>query len=417
MGPYWPVDMTDVTVKPTVLHLASVFPANSNRLALQCGYARDSWRIELLNLSARREDLQYARGNDVNTKLLPHWPRYRQGDAYFTRRFRSLIRRILNAVTLYVFLFRSRVDLMHAHENSSLWALAFWVLVLRRRAVWDPHDYFHEPRVRQRGFTSLTMQMFLERSVVRRGTPIMAVSDGMRKQYANLYPDARVDVLRNYSSDRNNAIEDPGSVNEVARRLVESRAQFGKGMLRLIYPGLIKPERFSLDLIRAIGTMPGISLDIYGEDRSTSGKNQSALEKTLSENRIRNVHLRGRYTSDTIVSILGQYHFVMLPYEVTQPNIDFCLPNKFYQCIEAGLPLITSNMREMGDIIAKYGLGYIFPSGDNSACTEIIANCTTHGDEYFKLVHNVLSYQSNELDYRQQQAQFLGAYSAALERG
>jgi hypothetical protein len=122
------------------------------------------------------------------------------------------------------------------------------------------------------------------------------------------------------------------------------------------------------------------------------------------------------YTAEHIIPILEQYPFAILPYEVTQPNINFCLPNKFYQCVEAELPLITSNMNEMGDIITRYGLGYVFTSGDNVACANLIANCSVTGDDYVELVRNVSKYKASEVDYEQQKIQLLNSYSGTIER-
>lgn len=398
---------------PTVLHIASVFPSNSNRLALQFRYARDDWRIELLHLAAFREEIAAAGQGHEKIHVLPHAPRQREGEYYLVRRPRSLIRRIINTAALYMILIRSDADIMHAHENSSLWPLAFWVIILRRPAIWDPHDYFHVPMENQGSSLRLARLKALERAVVRHGTTILSVSDGMKEKYASLYPDTTNLVIRNYSSHRSADTDNQESIDSIAMRLVAQRKLLGEGTLRLVYPGLIKAERFTLGLIKKLGSINGISLDIYGEDRSGHARHQSDLEKTLTENRIENIHLRGAYTSDGIVPILTRYHLAILPYELSHPNIDFCLPNKFFQCIEAGLPLITTNMKEMGGLIEQHGLGYVFPSGDNSACAEILESCVVDDDEYLDLVRHVLIFQAEQVDYGQQQTMLLGAYAAA----
>ena len=398
-----------------LLHVASVFPSNSNRLALQFRYARDEWRIELLHLAACREKTPQTAQCFGEVHLLPHLPRHREDDFYLVRRLRSFIRRIVNTTALCTTLFRCKADIMHAHENSSLWAIAFWVLVLRRPAVWDPHDYFHESSGTTRSASQLATLKWLERNVISRRTPMLTVSEGMRDKYKSLYSDASIRVLRNYSSHRDIDAAERKSAGDTAARLVARRNQLGEGTIRLIYPGLIKAERFALSLIRTLGSIEDVSLDIYGEDRSGYATHENALAKTLRDNDIKNIHLRGPYTSDSIVSTLGEYHFAIFPFQLSRPNIDFCLPNKFYQCIEAGLPLITTNMKEMGGIIKQHGLGYVFPSGDNAACADILANCSVTDDTYIALVRNVLRYQKSEVDYEQQQSVLLDSYSAAIQ--
>lgn len=401
---------------PTVLHVASVFPSNSNRLALQFGYVSDSWSIELLHLTARREEIGRAANNIDRVHLLPHVPCQRKGDYYLVRKIRSLIRRVVDSIALYATLIRSDADILHAHENSSLWALAFWLLVLRKSAVWDPHDYFHEPGDAKSGQSRLFLLGVLERAVVKRGTPILAVSEGMRTKYADRFPHADIQIIRNYSSQR--SVDDAAhdSVDENASDQVALRNRIGAGTIRLVYPGLIKPERFSLRLIERLGSIEGISLDIYGEDRSGRATHQDELSTMLSDLSIENVRLCGSYTPDSIVSILTEYHFAIFPYQVTHPNIDFCLPNKFFQCIEAGLPMISTDMKEMGGIISRFELGYVFPSENYLKCADILTKDCVLDESYLTLVRNVLTYRAGHIDYERQRSILLDTYTAAIQR-
>ena len=402
------------TSKRKLLHVASVFPANSNRLALQCDYARDSWSIALLHLAASHQHFATNSRWVDEVHTLPQKPSHRPNDNYLLRRIRSLIRRVVNSLALCVTLMRSDAEVMHAHENSSLWTLALWVIVFRRPAVWDPHDYFHgRLRLRSR-FGRMNRKEFLERLVVRRKTPILVVSNGMYEKFVEMYPNARIEIVKNYSASQKYVGVDASPVAETADKLVTGRNRLATGKLRLVYPGLIKPERIQPSLIGALAGIPNVELDIYGIDRSKNY--QARMEKFLLHEKIENVRFKGIYRSDSLISILMDYHFALFPFPVTYENLDFCLPNKFFQCIEAGLPMITTNMKEMGGIITHFRLGYVFPSDDDSACAEILSNCSVTGDDYRSLVRNVLNYQAAEVNYAQQQSTLLDTYAAALER-
>jgi glycosyltransferase involved in cell wall biosynthesis len=399
--------------KLQVLHAGSVHPARSNRIALQFLYARDHYLLRYLHMGQNGGNLDVA-WNCVEVQSLPHWPKHKPNVPYLLRRARSLIRRVVNSVNMHLRLLRSRADLMHAHEHSSLWPLAFWVIVLRRQAIWDPHDYFRDTRDGQPHSMKMQFRFLLERAVVTRGTPILVVSDGIRDLYKKLYPEAQVVVIKNYSSQRHIRTDSPREIEIQARKLVEKRGNIENTVLRLVHPGLINPNRFSLDLIKAIGAIKGITLDIYGEDRSTARIYENQLIRVLSDNNIANVSLKGAYASDSIVEILTDYHFVLLPFLTTRSNINLCLPNKFFQCIEAGLPLITSSMKELGGIITRHGLGYIYKAGDNAACIDVIKSCGSNADEYLQLVRNTLNYRSNEIDYAQQRSALLETYSLVM---
>ncbi len=405
--------MTASTRVKKVLHIGCVHPSRSNRLALQLRYAAPSLRTQVIHLSGKTPGYRHESNFCADIRFVPNWPA-RSDDVYLIRRAKSLVRRSLNALKVIGWLWSSDADLLHAHENSSLWALALWVAVFRRPAVWDPHDYFHERlRLRSR-FGRLNRKEILERIIVRRNTQILVVSTGMEERFAGMYPRARVRTIKNYSADRDSFGDTRTATVPTPESLVAIRKELASGKIRLVYPGLIKPERIELALIEVLGKIPGIELDIYGIDRSETY--QARIEATLANEKIDNIRLMGAYSCENVVSILADYHYALFPFPVTNENLDFCLPNKFFQCIEARLPMITTDMKEMGGIINQFGLGFVFPSGDNASCAEFLRNCCVSGDDYLARVSRILTYQATELDYRQQQSVLLDTYFAAIER-
>jgi glycosyltransferase involved in cell wall biosynthesis len=396
-----------------ILHIGYLHPARSNRLAVQLQYTATSMEAQVINLSEKLNDNKDATECCHDIRYVPNWPARIDDDPYLIRRTKSLVRRLLNSFIVLGWLWRSDAALLHAHENASIWFITVWVTVFRRPAVWDPHDYYHE-RLRQRSrFGRFNIKEILERLVILQNTPILAVSEGMKERFAETYPDARVEIVNNYSADRS---ADGGFTNGEARTpeaIACARDRLANGKIRLVYPGLIKPERIELSLIRAIGKIPEIELDIYGVDATAAY--QKKIEAVLSQNGINNIHFKGAYASDNVISILADYHFALFPYPITHENIDFCLPNKFFQAIEAGLPLIVTNMKEMGGIINRFGLGFVFPSGDYSSCKEILEKQSIRSESYIGQVRNVLNYQARQIDYEQQKAALLDTYAAAME--
>lgn len=397
----------------TVLHVVSAYPSASNRLALQLGYATGRWNLQLVNLQAKNADEGRGPEGCRDCKVLPHWPPGKEGDPYPLRKAKSALRRLTNTIALARILAASRADLLHAHENAGLWAAAFWAVVLRRPVVWDPHDFFHENLRRRsrlpRGFNVLEL---LERMVVRSGAPIFVVSEGLRRKFIELYPRADVHVLFNYSCRRTRRASGQRELEDSAAEIATRRDAAGGGTTRIVYPGLIRPDRLELEFILKVGSLEGVTLDLYGEDRG--GSYHERLARVLSETGIENVHLRGRYASDTIIEVLEQYHYAVFPFPVRLANIDFCLPNKFFQCMEAGLPVIMTDMSEMGGIVRSFGLGHVFPSGNYEDYARIQTNVST-SDGYVDLVSNVLRYTHDEVRYAEQQALMTRVYSACLE--
>lgn len=365
-----------------VLHVGAVQAETSNRLALQLGYTTDVWATEVLHIRADA----------------PGWPAPRDRDSLVARKLKSLIRLISDRITIASRLFSSDADIMHAHENASLWALAFWVVVLRRPAVWDPHDYFHDGLRKRSAFGRRNIKEYFEKLVIRRGVSVIVVSEGMRARYHEMYPRARIEVLNSYSSTRT----------------IASNARIPRetgGVIRLVYPGLIKPARLECALLQAIGELENVTLDVYGVDPTRDY--QEYLENYLDEKRIINVRFRGSYSSFGIGEILARYDFALFPYPVLEPNIDFCLPNKFYQCIDAGLPIVTTDMEEIGQLVRRHGMGYVFPSRNYGVLAAFLKSFDIESSKYAAMARAVGNFHRTEVQYETQGELLLDMYEGA----
>lgn len=363
-----------------VLHLASSSRAQSNRLDLQCRYAEPELDVAVLNLRTE----------------LPGLPGLDETEAWPLRRAKSALRLLFDRAALAWRLFRDRADVLHAHENASLWGLWYWTRVLRRPAVWDPHDFFHERLRRRAGRDNLPER--IERRVLRNSTPVFAVSDGMAARYRELYPRADVTVLYNYSTVR-------GPSRAVGRPFA--------GPLRIVYPGLVKPERIEPELVRAVAMLRNVRLDIIGG--SVDEPYVRELAALIERERIANVSLVGRFTSANVIDMISGYHYALFPFPVTYSNLTFCLPNKFYQCVAAGLPMIMTDMEEMAAIIRRYCLGHVFPSRDYATFAQVLGSLDPADPAYRRLVDNVRRYGDEHVDYDAQRLLLLDRYTAAIE--
>ena len=185
--------------------------------------------------------------------------------------------------------------------------------------------------------------------------------------------------------------------------------------LKIVYPGLIKPERLEVQLLLALGQLENVALDIYGIEGA--GGYQQELLAAIKAYSIRNVSFKGAYTSGNIGGLLQEYHFALFPYPVTYANVDFCLPNKFFQCIEATLPLITTDMKEMGGLVKRHHLGHVFPSRDYDSLRRICSEAAIDSEAHAQFVRNVYRYGTEVVNYPNQQRAMLEVYAAAVKGG
>jgi hypothetical protein len=396
--------MSRVGPRPVALHLAPIPAAASNRLTLQLRLVADEWDSEHICLAPQRPPA--AQGEDERIRWLLHLPARRPGESAPVRKLKAAVRRGLNALVLAWWLWRSRACLLHGHELDSLGGLAFWVLVLRRPGVWDPHDYYHATNDAGARHPQRWM-LFLERHLVRRKVPVLAVSNTMLERYRALYPTATLFLTRNLSAravvEPRHPAGDPGSGTT-------ANGAMG-GVTQIVYPGLVLEGRIELELVKVVGSQGDLRLDILGRDGGSGYADR--IRMFLESQGIGNVRLLGAYSPDSLIQLLSKYHYALFPYPLITENIDLALPNKFFQCLDAGLPMLIARTSEMGGLVEGHGLGLTYPAGDYQALVSLVAASPGTSASHAEMVRTVVAYRRDQVDHSQERTALLEAYRAA----
>lgn len=392
-----------------ILHIMSSLPSQSNRLSLQLRYAEKKWITELIYLGSEQNTQTNFENKVTTIKCLPNWPKKPLNSNYLISKLFGGLRIFINYVKLIQTLIRSDADILHAHENNTLWIAVFWVKVLGRNLVWDPHDYFHEA-LKKGVFGSYRTKIYFERLLIKNNIPVIVVSSGMKRLYNEMYNYSNLTLIQSYPhiTQKKQFISGINFQKEILKILGKRLNNFD-GRIRIVYPGQIKPDRIELDFIKKIGLSKNVSLDLFGYDPNFTYTSQ--ILSYIEQNNITNIRLMGRYTPSNIIEILQDYHFAIFPYPNNLTNISICLPNKFYQCIEATLPIVVSDMEELGSIVNNYSLGYVFPSKRYENVEKFFNEFVLSSHEYEKMVSNVLSYSQYVIDYNKQQQDLLKLYS------
>lgn len=101
------------------------------------------------------------------------------------------------------------------------------------------------------------------------------------------------------------------------------------------------------------------------------------------------VSFTGQYNYDAdIAGIYSRFDCVYAVYDASNPNVRIALPNKLYESVVCGLPLIVSAGTYLSEIVERYGIGVAVDPNDVESLREALSVMMKRGPEYEEMVRN-----------------------------
>lgn len=193
----------------------------------------------------------------------------------------------------------------------------------------------------------------VERYCISRSDRILVVIEEMRDRLVALgVPARRIDLVSNTPPMSR-------AVDRLAPRTADT------GPLRLAYLGIMEIPRGILDLIRASAILrdagTSIRVDLVGTGRDVEIFRDEARALGVDE---KEVCFHGHVQShEEALRIVASADVGVLPHRRCA-HWDHTIPNKLFDYMAAGLPVLTSDARPFARIVRDTGCGEVFASGD-----------------------------------------------------
>jgi glycosyltransferase involved in cell wall biosynthesis len=94
----------------------------------------------------------------------------------------------------------------------------------------------------------------------------------------------------------------------------------------------------------------------------------------------------------------------------TNINYRFSLPNKLFDYIQAGIPVLASPLKEVRAVIEQYSVGTCIVSHDPGHIAECITQMLTDKDKYYRYRSNCLT-AKEELCWEKEKVKLIKVYS------
>ncbi len=147
--------------------------------------------------------------------------------------------------------------------------------------------------------------------------------------------------------------------------------------IRVLYLGAFLPDRCCEEIILAFA---GLSTEFASCDFIGFGnpKYQSKLENLIKESDISNVRILPPVSHDSMLKTIESYDIGLAFYRNLNLNQYYCAPNKIYDYLICGLPVISNNYPGLLDVLEQNQIGVcisqITPNHLTDALTKIINN-------------------------------------------
>jgi glycosyltransferase involved in cell wall biosynthesis len=152
------------------------------------------------------------------------------------------------------------------------------------------------------------------------------------------------------------------------------------GCYKILYVGKLTAERGLDDLIRgaalAAARVPNLRLEIAGD-----GDDEPRLRRLVAEQGMgAQIQFIGFVPFREIPSHILKSDLCTVPH-VASPFIDTTIPNKLFQYMLLGKPVLVSNAKPLARIVRDAGCGFVFRSGDAAdVADQIVAAYQARGD-------------------------------------
>lgn len=245
------------------------------------------------------------------------------------------------AFKIFFKLRKEGIKFVHCHSLSTLPIAVLFKIFAQSKVIYDAHELETE-----RGMHGIRQRVskLLERLLINYADRIIVVSNSIAEWYQNQYGLEKIHIIKNfpyqenYSSKSNHILKDTFKIQD-------------NEILYIYHGGLSNGRSIEilLDVFSKVNRKKHIVFMGYGELEDTVKK----YEKNFP-----NIHFHPAVKPGDIISYAKGADVGICMIENISLSYYYSLPNKLFEYIVSGLPVIVSDFPDMGKIIDKYKCGW-----------------------------------------------------------
>jgi len=290
---------------------------------------------------------------------------------------------------------RLRPDVVHCHDLDTLplgWRAA---RSLRARLVFDAHENYPDMMTGHLPVWAVNRLRWLEKWLVRRCDLLITVGFRIAEYYRTLGA-PRVAVIGNW--------KDPADFEFPSETVARIREELGvcDDRITICFVANLGPERRLEPLLAAVANDNRFACVVGGDGR------QADLARHYADSHDNIVYL-GRVPPQRVSLITAACDVIYYGFDEANLNARWSAPNKLYEAIAAGKPLLCGDFGELGPVLRDHHCGVLCDTRTPQGIAESLAKLACR-DELNAMGRRAAELQG-QLSRRQADRHLLDAYA------
>lgn len=301
-----------------------------------------------------------------------------------------LINRLLSLATWAVYVRKLRADCISGHDIIGIYIgwLSTWLMPKKNKPllVYDSHEFeLGRNTEAKRGIIEKWLIAYAEKFLMKRCAFSIMVNDSIADEVQRIHKlKNRPIVVRN--------IPPYWSIDETVSQ--KQRAEFCKALhvhettFIAMYHGGITSDRGIENLIKAIARTEdavGVILGNGQDDYMRSLKDLAVSHKVADR-----ILFHPAVPIDVLWQYVGAVDAGMVTINNTCASYYYSLPNKLFENIQSGTPVIGSNFPEISRVINDYNIGLCCDPEDTADIANVINKMKSDEELYARFKHNLI---------------------------
>jgi len=262
-------------------------------------------------------------------------------------------------IRLFFFVLFRKVDVIFANDLDTLPAGWLAATIRRKRLIYDSHEYFTEVPELQYNMFAKKVWLTLEKMLLPHVTSALTVNDSIADLYRKNFG-IEMAVVRNMP---------------VSRKLQPSKIKplHYDNKKIILYQGALNIGRGLEQSIDAMHFIDNSVLVIIGSGDIEDQLKKRVLDQGLSEK----VKFLGKIPIDELDGYTSQGDVGLCLMENISINYYFSLPNRIFDYLQAGIPVLASDLPEIARIVEAYKTGVLLEECEPQAIAEALTKMLT----------------------------------------